>query len=76
MYLQQISGRLSACIQSKCYKVAKGKVLANTLVLLLFKRGFLQSGSHAYSKFDHMFNLLLLEKHSTKIYCSIKLVLP
>lgn len=62
MYLQQISGRLSAYVQSKCYKVAKGKVLANTLVLLLFKGGFVQSGSHVYSKFDHVFNLLLLKQ--------------
>ena len=67
MYLQQISERLSANIHSKSYEVVKGKVLANTLVLLLVKGGFLKSGSRVYLKFDHMFNLLLCkqpEKHS------------
>ena len=62
MYLQRISGRLLANIHSKSYKVGKGKVLANILVLLLVKGRFLKSGSRVHLKFDHMFNLLLCKQ--------------
>ena len=40
----------------KAIKLEKEKVLANILLLLLIKDGFLKSRSCVYLKFDHVYN--------------------
>ena len=40
----------------KAIKYQKKKVLANTLLLLLVKGGFLKSASRVHLNFDHAFN--------------------
>ena len=40
-------------VVSESYKIAKGKVLANILLLLVVKDGFLRSGSHVYLNLNY-----------------------